>query len=67
MRRTLVAVIFGVMVGAILFWAGAMLTGGWYTYVLASRDSGWVQRMQEEHCEPFEVKDIMFIRCPRFR
>lgn len=67
MRRTLVGLIVGFVLGVATFWVGVHLTGGWYTYMLASRDSGWLERMQTQNCEPFEVKDIMFIRCPRFR
>lgn len=67
MQRTLVTLLVGMVIGAVLFWASVMVTGGWNSYQLASRDSNWLERVERERCEPFSVKDIMFIRCPRFR
>ena len=67
MRRTVALLLIGFLLGLGTFWVGAMVTGGWYSYQHAASGSGWLQRVQEEHCEPFAVKDIVFIRCPRFR
>lgn len=68
MRRVvLVSLLVGWLLGLGTFWAGAVGTGGMYRLRTPAPGEDYRDVVNLEGCEPFEVKNLMFYRCPRFR
>lgn len=61
--------LLGVAVGALIVTAVIEISGGWYTYrAVRLGDEAEIRRVVEQDgCEPFEARGILFARCARFR
>lgn len=68
MKRTAVALLAGVVIGAAGAFGWVTISGGAVTYRVLP-GAGWPeirQTVERDGCEPFEVQGVMFARCPRF-
>ena len=68
MRRGIaIGLLAGWLLGIGTFWAGAALTGGLYRVRAPIPGENFRDVVNVDGCEPFEVRDLLFYRCPRFR
>jgi len=67
MRRTLAALVTGIVIGVALMWGGLVIAGGYWEYRVPGDGQSLREMVNAERWEPFEVNNLTFLRRPRFR